>query len=185
MKNIIKHIIFDRDGTLIKHKPYLFKSSEVELLPYVKSSLELLKKNNCILYLHTNQSGVGRGMFNLEDAVLCNNKMIKLLGLGNKIFNEICIAIDFPAKEKTFRKPSPDFALSLIKKYNISIKDLIYVGDSICDLETAKNVGCNAFGLNTGLINLNTELKKRNDINFEVFGDIRQLCEKILSHEQN
>jgi len=178
-----KHIIFDRDGTLIKHIPYLYMASEVQLLPHVKSSLEFIKKKGCKLYLHTNQSGVGRGLFKLEDAILCNNKMIDLLGLGKNIFNEICIAIDFPAKKKTFRKPSPDFALDLITKYNISIKDLIYVGDSVCDLETAKNIGCNAYGVNTGLLDLNLELKKRHDIKFEIFNDLRQLCDKIVLNE--
>ena len=38
-----KFIVFDRDGTLIKHKPYLFESKELELLPYVFEGLTILK----------------------------------------------------------------------------------------------------------------------------------------------
>ena len=40
-----KYIVFDRDGTLIKHIPYLFEPNKVELLPTVKESLKLLKSN--------------------------------------------------------------------------------------------------------------------------------------------
>ena len=35
-----KYIVFDRDGTLIKHIPYLFEPNKVELLPTVKESLK-------------------------------------------------------------------------------------------------------------------------------------------------
>ena len=39
-----KYIVFDRDGTLIKHIPYLFEPNKVELLPTVKESLKLFGK---------------------------------------------------------------------------------------------------------------------------------------------
>ena len=91
--NSTKYIVFDRDGTLIKHVHYLHNPGKVELLPTVPESILLLRENGHKLFLHTNQSGVGRGMFSIKDVELCNNRMIDLLGFGKDIFESICIII--------------------------------------------------------------------------------------------
>ena len=96
-----KYIVFDRDGTLIKHIPYLFEPNKVELLPTVKESLKLLKSNGFNFLLHTNQSGISRNFFKIEDVISCNNKLIELLGMGKKLFVEICIAEYYPPENDT------------------------------------------------------------------------------------
>ena len=175
-----KYIVFDRDGTLIKHIPYLFEPNKVELLPSVKESLKLLKSNGFNFLLHTNQSGISRNFFKIEDVVSCNNKLIELLGLGKKIFIEICIAQDYPAKEDSYRKPSPKFGLEIIKKYKIDKQNLIYVGDSLSDLETALNIGCKCFGVNTGLVDLKSS--NENKIRFDISENLYEVANKILKN---
>ena len=100
----IKHVILDRDGTLIKYIPYLFEKEKVELITGTIEAINLLIKKNIKIYLHTNQSGVGRGYFGISDVVDCNNKMIELIGLGQNIFQEICVAPDFPPSKVSYRK---------------------------------------------------------------------------------
>jgi D-glycero-D-manno-heptose 1,7-bisphosphate phosphatase len=175
-----KYIVFDRDGTLIKHIPYLFEPNKVELLPTVKKSLKLLKNNGFFLFLHTNQSGISRNFFKMEDAILCNNKLIELLGMGEKIFEEICIAEDYPAKEDSYRKPSPKFGLEIIEKYKIDKKNLFYVGDTKSDLETAFNIGCKCFGVNTGLVDLKSS--NENKTRFDISENLYELVNKILKN---
>lgn len=170
-----KYIVFDRDGTLIKHIPYLHDPEFVELLPGVREALVYLKNKGYSLFLHTNQSGVARGYFNLEDVELCNQRMISLLNLGDNVFDTICIATDFPPETISYRKPSPKFGLSLIEKYGILTSDLYYIGDSIVDIETAKNLGCQFLGVNTGEFDLQTALKKREDLQVEVYSNITEL----------
>lgn len=178
-KSLSKYVIFDRDGTLIKFVSYLHKKEDIILIDGVIKALKLLKDNNCKLFLHTNQSGVSRGYFKLEDVKVCNQKMIELIGLGN-IFEDICVATDFPPKDNTYRKPSPKFGLEIIKKYQIEASNLIYVGDNISDLQTAKNVGCKAFGVNYGVSNLKAELKKRGDLDFIIYDDINSVAKAII-----
>ena len=139
----MKYIIFDRDGTLIEHVNYLFEPNKVSLVPGVKCLFRRLIQENCLLFLHTNQSGVGRGYFSIDDVIKCNSKMIEQIGLGNNIFKKICIAEDFPPGPNSYRKPSNKFGLEILIKYKIEPKDLYYVGDSKCDIETAENLGCN------------------------------------------
>ena len=58
-----KYIVFDRDGTLIKHIPYLSSPSQVELFGDTIKSINLLVENRVKLFLHTNQSGISRKYF--------------------------------------------------------------------------------------------------------------------------
>lgn len=175
-----KYIVFDRDGTLIKHIPYLFEADKVELLSTVKESLELLISNGFRFFLHTNQSGISRNFFKIEDVILCNNKLIQLLGMGQNIFEEICIAEDYPPKEDSYRKPSPKFGLELIKKYNIEKQNLFYVGDSESDLETALNIGCKCFGVNTGLVNLKPS--NENTSKFDISENLYEVANKLIKN---
>ena len=182
VKGLSKYVIFDRDGTLIKFVSYLHKKEDIILIDGVIKALKLLKDNNCKLFLHTNQSGVSRGYFTLEDAKNCNQKMIELIGLGN-IFEDICMATDYPPKDDTYRKPSPKFGFEIIKKYQIKASNLIYVGDNISDLETAINIGCKAIGVNYGISNLSEELKKRGNLDFIVLEDIISVAKAIIKLE--
>ena len=174
-----KYIVFDRDGTLIKHIPYLFEPNKVELLPTVKESLELLKSNGFKFFLHTNQSGVSRKYFNKSDVDMCNNKLLSLVGEGRNLFEEICIAMDYPAKKITYRKPSPKFGIEIMRKYKINKENLFYVGDSLSDLETAQNIGCKCFGVNTGLIDLTIQNKQ--SLKFDISKNLFEVAIKIIN----
>ena len=176
-----KGIIFDRDGTLIKYIPYLKNVKKVKLVDGVSQTLKLLKSSGYMLFLHTNQSGVSRGLFSIEDVNKCNIEMLKLINLGDDVFKEICIAFDFPPTNDSFRKPSPRFGNHVINKYNIDKKDLTYVGDNITDLETAKNIGCKAIGVDYGVHKLSEKIKAREDIKYPVYNDLFQVCNQIIN----
>tara|TARA_Y100000768_G_scaffold1265_1_gene1002 strand:+ start:676 stop:1212 length:537 start_codon:yes stop_codon:yes gene_type:complete len=172
MKN--KFIVFDRDGTLIKHIPYVYKVKDIKLFDDTIKSIELLKKNDFKFFLHTNQSGISRKYFTMDDVVKCNNKLIDLIGLGNDLFEDICIAEDYPPKKNSYRKPSPRFGLEIIKKYKINKNDLFYIGDSISDLQTGNNIGCYSYGVNTGLIDL-----KSNCLNIDQYNISNNLYDTV------
>ena len=134
------------------------------------------------LYLHTNQSGVGRGYFKMNDVLECNNKMLELINLGDNIFKEICIASDYPPGEKTYRKPSSLFAFELINKYNLDRNSITYVGDSISDLKAAKNVGCKAYGVMSGGYDLETLLKSESNINYKIFPNLLDTVKHLIKN---
>lgn len=173
--NKIKYIIFDRDGTLIKHIPYLFEPEKVELLPYVIELLKIFKSKDYKLFLHTNQSGIGRGYFGMNDCISCNNKMIELIGLGEDVFEKICIAPDFPPNKNTYRKPSTKFGNEIINKYKITSSDLYYIGDAVSDIETANNLNCNSFGVRTGEFDLKDKLIENSNLKTIIINSFRDI----------
>ena len=180
----IKHFILDRDGTLIKHIPYLFEKEKVELIPGTIKAIRILIKKNIKIYLHTNQSGVGRGYFRISNVLDCNNKMIELIGLGQNIFKETCVAHDYPPSKVSYRKPSSLFANELINKYNLNRDSIVYIGDSISDLRTAKNVGCIAFGVMSGGYDLKTLIKSEKDLNYDIFPNLLEVVKYLIKNKK-
>ena len=179
-----EHVILDRDGTLIKYIPYLFEKEKVELITGTLEAINQLIKKNIKIYLHTNQSGVGRGYFGISDVEDCNNKMIELIGLGQNIFREICVAPDFPPSKVSYRKPSSLFAKELINKYNLDKDSIVYIGDSLSDLKTAKNIGCNAYGVMSGGYDLETLIKFEKDLNYNIFSNLLEVVNHIIKNKK-
>jgi len=153
-----KLVVIDRDGTLIRHVPYLCDPAKVEVLPGVREGLAKLRNAGYLLFLHTNQSGVGRGYFTLEAAMRCNNEMLRQLGFGNQFFTEVCVCPEAPDELIEYRKPSPRFGQELLARYGKHADDIYYFGDNLTDMLTAKNIGCRGVGVNTGVHDLRQEL---------------------------
>ena len=158
----VKALILDRDGTLIAHVPYLADPAQVELLPGVRAGLQRAVKAGLLLFLHSNQSGVGRGYFTMEAVHACNQRMIELLGLGEAPFARICIAPERPEEPSVYRKPSPAFAREIAAAYGFACGELCYVGDRGSDLEAAERSGTYGIGVSTGRMDLQAEVAAAN-----------------------
>lgn len=128
-------LFLDRDGTLIVHRPYLSRPEQVELLPGVRETLQAARKDGCMLFLFSNQSGVGRGYFTIEDVYRCNLRMLDLLGLPDGVFSGVCIAPEHPDEPSLYRKPSPRFIVEMMGKYGLQQQRTWMIGDARTDVE--------------------------------------------------
>ena len=144
MPKLPQAIFLDRDGTLIVDRHYLADPAEVELIAGVRESLHGFLAAGCRLFLFTNQSGVGRGMFDLETVRRCNDRMLELLALPAPGFTEICIAPEAPDQPAEYRKPSPRFILEMMAKYSLTPAEVWMVGDRSNDVQAGLNAGVRA-----------------------------------------
>jgi len=141
-------LFLDRDGTLIEHRPYLHEPEEVVLIDGVREALAEAKEWGCHLFLHTNQSGVGRGYFERRAVDDCNDRMLDLLNLGGELFSEICVATENPETElPLYRKPSPRFEREMAQRFDLNLSRCVMIGDRECDVETGVNAGMAAVGV--------------------------------------
>ena len=136
-----KALFLDRDGTLIVKHDYLADPARVELMPRVREVLHRFVARGYRLFLFTNQSGVGRGMFTFEAATRCNDRMLELLTLPQPGFSEICIATETPDMPTVYRKPSPRFILEMLAKYSLNPSETWMVGDMPSDVQAGLNAG--------------------------------------------
>ena len=174
-------LVLDRDGTIIVHVPYLCDPAGVVLLPGVRAALLAAQAAGVDLFVHSNQSGVGRGMFNLAAVDACNRRMIELLDLGEAPFTRICVAPEAPKDPAIYRKPEPRFAQELIRDFGYAPENLAYIGDRGSDLETAARAGIGGIGVATGLDDLPAELSELGlDKTFPVFASLSEAVEHFL-----
>lgn len=153
-----KALILDRDGTLIVHVPYLADPAQVVLLPGVREGLRAARDAGVRLFIHSNQSGVGRGYYSIDAVHACNRRMIELLDLGPEPFARICIAPERPDEPSVYRKPSPVFAQEIARDYGLALDEICYIGDRGSDLEAAERAGTAGVGVATGLEDLQAEI---------------------------
>jgi D-glycero-D-manno-heptose 1,7-bisphosphate phosphatase len=177
---MLNSVVVDRDGTLIRHIPYLCDASKVQLLPSVARGLRELVEAGLKLFLHTNQSGIGRGYFTVHDALACNDEMLRQIDLGPDLFVETKICPEKPTGVIEYRKPSPRFGLEIMARYSIQRDELCYLGDSVSDLMTATNLGCLGIGVNTGESDLPQALREQG-LAFPVFDSFLEAARDIIS----
>jgi len=161
-----KGLFLDRDGTIIYDKDYLADPAGVELIPGTREALCEALRKGYQLFLFTNQSGIGRGYYTLDDVHACNARMLELLGLGTDLFSDICIAPeahsppDGEDDSQSYRKPSPRFIREMIAKHTLSPAQCWMVGDRESDIEAGLRAGIHAAAVCTGKYTLG-EWEKR------------------------
>ena len=145
-----KALFLDRDGTLILDKHYLADPAGVELIPGVTEALRRARALGYRLFIHTNQSGIARGLHTLDDVLRCNDRMEELLGLPRPIFDDICIAPEGPEGPVEYRKPSPRFIRESMARHGLDPRQCWMVGDREADVETGRNAGIRSAAVCTG-----------------------------------
>lgn len=139
--NSKKLLIIDRDGTLIKHIPYLGDPNLVELEPDAGEVLFQLSKLGFIFAIATNQSAIARGLITENNVLDINAKIIELL-LNFKVSIDV---IEFCPHVKSdnceCRKPKTEMGLRILSKLNIDKSNAFMVGDNSTDMEFALNLG--------------------------------------------
>ena len=139
MKN--KYIVLDRDGTLIKHFPYLKDIDMVQILPYVADGLKLLKNLGYSFGIISNQSVIGRGQASEKTVVAINKKISEMLGNFGLEINFSYFCPHSPDDNCLCRKPLPKLGFEAIQTFGIDTESSFFIGDSASDMEFGKNIG--------------------------------------------
>jgi len=147
---MLKALFLDRDGTLIADKSYLSDPAGVELIPGASTALRRARAMGYGLFLFTNQSGIGRGLFSADDALRVNARMEDALGLPVPVFDGICMAPEAPGQTVLYRKPSPRFILEEIARHGLDPAQCWMVGDSAADIGAGLAAGIRAAAVRTG-----------------------------------
>src|SRR5690349_14246510 len=98
-------VFIDRDDTLMPDSGYCSDPKEVQIFPGVPEALRRLKSNGFKLIIITNQSGIGRGLFTLEQYRAVEAEVLRQLGVGLIDATYFCSHV--PGQQSTHRKPAP------------------------------------------------------------------------------
>lgn len=134
-------VFLDRDGTLIEEKEYLREPDQVAIFPGAVEALKRLQDAGFKLLIVSNQSGVGRGYFTMDDVNGVNERLVQLFALGGVRFERIYVAPEAPEQPSSGRKPSPQFLFDARDEFGIDLSQSYMVGDKLIDLECGWNAG--------------------------------------------
>ncbi|MGO8699041.1 MAG: D-glycero-alpha-D-manno-heptose-1,7-bisphosphate 7-phosphatase [Limisphaerales bacterium] len=134
-------VFLDRDGTLIEEREYLSRPEGVAPFPGGGAALRLLQEAGFKLFIVSNQSGVGRGYFTLQDVASVNQRMEQIFTQQGVRFEKIYIAPEAPDQPSRGRKPSPQFLFEARDAFALDLPRSYMIGDKLIDLECGWNAG--------------------------------------------
>lgn len=183
-------VFLDRDGTINIDKAYVYKKEDFIYLDGVKEGLKALSDAGFLLIVITNQSGIGRGYYTLEEyreleAWLFEDLRADGIELTASYFcpHHKDAKLTEYKKECSCRKPLTGMYEQAAADYDIDIKNSFVIGDRLRDL-TPCNLGAAGFLLYADAseyADCDTDVKlDKNKVHF-VNGGLKEAADVILS----
>ena len=144
-----KAVFLDRDGTINVDYGYICKREDLALLDGVVEAMLMFQERGYMLIVVTNQSGVGRGYFSIEEVNEFDAALGEELAKYGVHIDEFCVCPHSPDDHCICRKPSPYLIKEAIGKYNINPDDSYMFGDRKTDVECGENAGIKSFLITT------------------------------------
>jgi D-glycero-D-manno-heptose 1,7-bisphosphate phosphatase len=141
-------VFIDRDGTIIEDADYCSQPKQVKVFPGVPQALRRLKSNGFKLIVITNQSGIGRGFFTVDEYRSVESEVSRQLGHGLIAATYFCP--DVPGQLSSHRKPSPGMILQAKRDHQIDLTRSFFIGDKEIDVECGRNAGVRTIRVQTG-----------------------------------
>ncbi len=147
----MKLVILDRDGTInADSDEYIKSEAEWQPLPGALEAIARLNHAGWHVVVASNQSGLGRGLFDVAALNAMHAKMHKLLAAVGGRVEAIFYCPHAPDQACRCRKPQPGLFEQIGERYGIALRGVPAVGDSARDLIAAAAVGCEPHLVLTG-----------------------------------
>ena len=165
-----KAVFFDRDGCLIVDKHYLHDPSQLEYFDDTFYALKKIQDHGHKIFIVTNQSGIGRGFFTVDQMQAVHEQMLKDFKDQGIDITEVTFCPHTPTDECDCRKPHPKMINDLCVKYQLDKNLCFMIGDKKSDAECGKNASI------TGC------LIYKNSHHYPSFESLSKFADYILKH---
>ena len=147
----MKLVILDRDGTINEDRDDYVKSPAQWLpLPGALEAIARLNHAGWHVVVATNQSGIGRGLFDMETLNAMHSKMHSMLASVGGRVDAVFFCPHTPADAYDCRKPASGLFRRIGERYGIDLRGVPAVGDTVRDAVAALAAGCQPHLVRTG-----------------------------------
>jgi D-glycero-D-manno-heptose 1,7-bisphosphate phosphatase len=129
-----KAAFIDRDGTLIEEVNFLSRLEDLRFFSYTAEAIRLLRESGFLIVVVTNQSGVGRGIF--EEAAM---HLIHAHIQADLELDAFYFCPHLPTDKCACRKPNTGMIEQAAKNFAIDLENSWMIGDKAIDVETGFN----------------------------------------------
>jgi D-glycero-D-manno-heptose 1,7-bisphosphate phosphatase len=178
----VKLVILDRDGVINYDSDQYIKSpAEWRPIPGSIEAIARLNQNGYRIAVASNQSGIGRGLFDMATLNAINDKMMEMVFRQGGRIDAVFFCPHTAVENCSCRKPKTGLYEEIAARFHTELKGVPCVGDSLKDLQAAEAVG----GLPV-LVLTGKGKKTREDGGFPrktlVFGDLAEAARHLIAH---
>jgi D-glycero-D-manno-heptose 1,7-bisphosphate phosphatase len=179
------YIILDRDGVInFDSTEYIKSPDEWKPIPGSLEAIAHLNRAGFRVLIATNQSGIGRGYYDLATLDQIHEKMVHELATVGGCIEEIFFCPHRPDENCLCRKPKAGLLLQMADKYSLSLAHVYFIGDSHGDLKAAKTAGCKPLLVMTG--NGAWTIENYPEFaNVPRFENLMKAVEYVITHQHN
>ncbi len=173
-------IILDRDGVINEDSDAYVKSPD-EWAP-IPGSLEAIARLHQAGYrvvIATNQSGIGRGLFDLETLNLIHRKMHRMVQESGGSIDAVFFCPDVD-EANLYRKPNPGMLLEIGRRLKCDLRGVPVVGDSVRDIRAARAASAWPLLVRTGKGAATVAREAESCANVLVFDDLAAVADYLL-----
>ncbi|MDP9043189.1 MAG: D-glycero-beta-D-manno-heptose 1,7-bisphosphate 7-phosphatase [Pseudomonadota bacterium] len=147
----MKLIVLDRDGTINEDRDDYVKAAD-EWVPLAGALEAIARLNHAGWHtvIATNQSGLGRGTFDMAALNAMHVKMNQMLAKQGGRIDAVFFCPHAPEDACNCRKPLPGLFEQIGERFGVSMRDVPVVGDTLRDLQAGVAVGCQPHLVRTG-----------------------------------
>lgn len=147
----MKFVILDRDGTINQDCDEFVKTPDEWIpLPGALQAIARLNHAGWQVVVATNQSGLGRGLFEVAALNAMHTKMHKMLAAEGGRIEAIFYCPHTAQDACTCRKPLPGLFTQIGQRFGVSLKNVPTAGDAVRDMLAGAAAGCAPHWLLTG-----------------------------------
>jgi D-glycero-D-manno-heptose 1,7-bisphosphate phosphatase len=147
----MKLVILDRDGVINFDSPQFIKSpDEWKPIPGSLAAIARLNQADYRVVVATNQSGIGRGLFDMDTLNAIHEKMLKALAEVGGHIDAIFFCPHTAADDCACRKPKTGMLEEIATRFNTDLQGVPAIGDALRDIQSAAAVGARPMLVRTG-----------------------------------
>lgn len=179
--SIERFIVLDRDGVInADSDDYIRSVYEWVPIPGSIDAIANLTHAGYRIAIVTNQSGISRGYYDLGSLNAMHRKLRDLVSLRGGSIEMILFCPHLPEDNCTCRKPLPGLLKQLEARTGIMLIGSPFIGDSLTDIQLAKQVGMEPILVKTGkgLMALASGREELDGV--EVYNDLQAASEKFV-----
>jgi D-glycero-D-manno-heptose 1,7-bisphosphate phosphatase len=150
-------VFLDRDGTLIEEVGYLDRLDGIDIFPYSLDAVRLLNRAGFAVVVATNQSGVGRGLFDEAFVDAVHERLTQSFAAGGARIDGFYYcphhpeaSVDAYRAACDCRKPQPGLFRRAARDLHLELARSFVVGDRANDVEAGRAIGAGSVLVLTG-----------------------------------
>lgn len=176
-------VVLDRDGVINRDSEAFIKSpAEWQALPGSLEAIARLKHAGLRVAVASNQSGLGRGLFEYDALLAMHDKMARQLADLGVALDGVFFCPHTAAAGCDCRKPGTGMLDDILHRWHLVPGECVMIGDSPTDAAAAHAAGISALGVRTGKPIDTADTRWANVVFYD---DLSAAVERLLANDSD